>query len=149
MPRFEANRFAVPAGRIASVTGAPAERVDAALHHAVATPDEEEVGAGLEERRDLLRSELALRDLAPQRLVDAVFLQRVPQRAQTAAELLAGMRDHADGGHQAASSEATRRRSRSTVPSRSSDTATALLVASTANSRAPHPSSTLARTSVR
>ena len=148
MPRFDANRFAVPAGRIARVTGASADRVDAALHHAVAAPDEEQVGAVFEELRHFLRRQLALRDLAPERSVDAVLFQRVPQRAQAAAELLPGMRDHADGGHQAASSAAARR-SRSTVPSRSSDTATALLVASSANSNAPHPSSTLARTSVR
>ena len=97
----------------------------------------------------LLRSELALGDLAPQRLVDAVFLQRVPQRAQTAAELLAGMRDHADGGHRGGLERAVAAAPGRPFRSRSSDTATALLVASTANSRAPHPSSTLARTSVR
>ena len=124
------------------------DRIDATLDHAVAAPDEEQVDAVFEELRHFLRRELALRDLAPERSVDAVLFQRVPQRAQAAAELLPGMRDHADGGHQAASSAAARR-SRSTVPSRSSDTATALLVASSANSNAPHPSSTLARTSVR
>ena len=45
MSRFDAKRFAVPAGRIASRASVPAIDVDAALHHAVATPDEDRLGA--------------------------------------------------------------------------------------------------------
>ena len=41
--RLDAKRFAVPAGRSRRERRA-VERVDAALHHAVAAPDEEEVG---------------------------------------------------------------------------------------------------------
>src|SRR4029077_7676377 len=102
----------------------------------------------VEELAHLLRREPALRDLTPRGVVDAVLGQRVPQRAETTGELLPSMRDHADGGHDTASRGASRRAT-SNVGSRSSDTATALLVASRANSSAPHPMSTLARTSVR
>ena len=45
MPRFVANRLAVPAGKMASATGAPADRVDDALHRSVAAPHEDEIGA--------------------------------------------------------------------------------------------------------
>ena len=48
MPRLVASRLAVPAGRIASVASDAGQRVDAALHHAVAAPDEHEVGALLD-----------------------------------------------------------------------------------------------------
>ena len=48
MPRLRASRLPVPAGRIASGTGRVADRVDAALDHAVAAPHEQEVGAVVE-----------------------------------------------------------------------------------------------------
>ena len=48
MPRLCASRLPVPAGRIASVAALGADRVDAALHHAVAAPDEHEIGSLVE-----------------------------------------------------------------------------------------------------
>ena len=70
MPRFDASRLAVPAGRIAMRRVGAGERVDAALHHAVAAPDEHQVGAGLE-RLAPASAPSALRHLVPERVDDA------------------------------------------------------------------------------
>ena len=69
------------------------ERVDAALHHPVAAPGEDQLGAVLQRPLDRARRPLALRHLDPQRLGDARLLERAPQLREPAAERLAGMRD--------------------------------------------------------
>ena len=63
--RLEANRFAVPAGMIASVAPLPASTSIAPLHHPVAAPDEHELGAFVERTLDALGRVLALRHLRP------------------------------------------------------------------------------------
>ena len=68
IPRFDANRFAVPAGRIASVASGACHGVDAALHHAVAAPGEDRLGAVRERLLDSLRRVLALGNLGPERI---------------------------------------------------------------------------------
>ena len=78
------------------------ERVDAALHHPVAAPDEEQLGALGERRFDLLRRVRALRHLDPERVVDALPRQLAPQLGQAAAERLAGVGDHRDLRHRSA-----------------------------------------------
>ena len=103
MPRFVAKRLAVPAGRIASVTRRRADGVDAALHRAVAAPHEQQVDARLDELAPPASARPALGDLAPERIVDPVVGERGPQRAETVAELLLRVRDHADRGHDASS----------------------------------------------
>ncbi len=72
MFRLVASRFAVPAGRIASTACRPCDRVDAALHHAVAAPDENELGALCHRPARIRRCLLALVDLVPQRLSKAL-----------------------------------------------------------------------------
>ena len=74
MPRFVAKRFAVPAGMIANVAPDPGRCVGAALHHAVAAPHEEQVGAFVERAAHALGCLLALRDLVPEG-VDAPVVQ--------------------------------------------------------------------------
>ena len=90
MPRFVANRFAVPAGTIASAHARAGEHVDAALHHPVAAPGEDELGALVERALDLRRRLLALRHLAPERVVDPLGFEHATQLGQPAAERLAG-----------------------------------------------------------
>ena len=72
MPRFVASRLAVPAGMIASVRLRAREHVDAALHHAVAAPHDDELGTAVERPAHLLRRLLRLRHLAPVGRGDAV-----------------------------------------------------------------------------
>ena len=71
IPRFDANRLAVPAGMIARSACEPGEDVDAPLNHPVAAPGEHELGA-LVESALYLRGRLpALRDLGPEEVGDA------------------------------------------------------------------------------
>ena len=97
--RFEAKRLAVPAGTIAIVACGSGERVDAALHHSVAAPDEEQVGAFGEGALDLLRGLAALRHLVPERIRHALLLELAPKLDQPAAEGLARVGDDGDGAH--------------------------------------------------
>ena len=94
--RFVASRLAVPAGTIASRTSDPGEHVDAPLHHAVPTPDEDQLRAGLDRALHLRRGLPALRDLAPERVVDPSPLQLSTQPEQPVAERLARVRDDGD-----------------------------------------------------
>ena len=80
--------------------------VDRALDHPVAAPDEEQLGTVRECTLHLLGRELALRHLDPHRICDPIALQLAPQLRQAAPEGLAGVRDHRDLGHLAASPEA-------------------------------------------
>src|SRR5689334_8093530 len=82
------------------------QRVDRALDHPVAAPDEEQLGTVREGTLHLLGRELALRHLDPHRIRDPSALQLAPQLGQAAAEGLAGVRDHGDLGHRAASPDA-------------------------------------------
>ena len=63
-------------------------RVDAALHRAVAAPDEEQLGPLGQGTLHLLRREAALRHLDPQRIGHSLALQLAPQLGQAAAERL-------------------------------------------------------------
>ena len=74
----------MPAGMIASAAFDPAERVDAPLHHAVAAPGEDELGAILERALDLLRRLPALRHLVPDRLRDTLSLELASKLEQAA-----------------------------------------------------------------
>ena len=74
-------------------------RVDAALHHAVAAPHEDQVGAGGERLADALRRHLRLRHLEPQRIDDAGGRQLVAQLAQAAAERFPGVCHHCNAAH--------------------------------------------------
>ena len=83
--------------------------VEAALHRAVAAPDEDEVGAlahGLLHRGRRLP---ALRDLEPQRL-DALVGEDGAQLVEAAAHRLLGVAHHGDGGHRPTSSVSASRR---------------------------------------
>ena len=60
MPRFDANRFAVPAGTIAMVAFDAGDDVDATLHHSVAAPDEDQICALLRARTEPVRGLAAL-----------------------------------------------------------------------------------------
>ena len=53
----------------------PREDVDAALHHAVAAPGEDELGALVERALHLRRRLLALRNLDPERVFDSLGLE--------------------------------------------------------------------------
>ena len=99
MPRFDANRFAVPAGMIARSAFEPRNGVDAPLHHAVAAPHEHDVGAGVECFVHASGGELRLRHFEPQRIAHAVHAQLVTQLVESASERLARMRNHCDSAH--------------------------------------------------
>ena len=77
------------------------DRVDAALHHPVAAPHEDQVRTRLQRPANLLRRLAALRHLGPERVVDAMPRERAAKLGQTAAERLAGVRDDRDPGHEA------------------------------------------------
>ena len=83
--------------------GRVADRVDAALHDAVAAPDEDQVGTAVDRLADAVGGELALGDLEPGRVFEAGVGEHAPQLHQAPAELLAGVRDHCDRGHRATS----------------------------------------------
>ena len=84
----------MPAGMIASGDAAAREPVDRPLHHAVAAPDEHELGAFVECPLDALGGVLALRHLRPDRLVDPLLREDRAQLLEPAADRLAGVGDH-------------------------------------------------------
>ena len=160
MPRLVANRLAVPAGRIAIVTGLPASASIARCTVPSPPHTKSRSAPCVEQLLDALGHVLALRDLVPGRVADAVRGQRLAELGQPAAELLGGVRDHPDGRHRAHLDVGRLRsgpRSGGLGPgwgrSRSarrldSATATPVRVARSANARHPAAPITLAITSV-
>ena len=84
MPRLVANRFAVPAGTIARLTLRAGEHVDAALHHPVAAPGEDQLRTLVERALDLRRRLAALRHLAPERIVDSLGCENATKLGEAA-----------------------------------------------------------------
>ena len=85
--------------------GTPAERVDAALHHPVATPHDDEVGAGLERARERASApscSSAPRTRSGRRRLHAARARR--ELLKSASERLPRVRDHRHRGHDFASS---------------------------------------------
>src|SRR5262245_24988686 len=76
-----------------------AHRVDGALHHAVAAPDEEELHAVRKRTFHLFRCEPALRHLDPEGFCGSLALELVPQRRQSTPERLARVCDDRDLAH--------------------------------------------------
>ena len=93
--RGEQVRRCRPAGSPRS-TSASGDGVEAAADHAVATPGEDQVGAGLQRALDLARCGLALGHLVPDRVVNALGIEGAAQLAEPAAERLAGVGDDGD-----------------------------------------------------
>ena len=118
--------------------------VDAPLHHPVAAPDEDQVGALLEGGPELLWCQTALRDFQPEWIVDAPAVELLPQRRKAAVEALARVCDDGDGAH--AGTSAARRSACRTV--RSSATLRAVRAAKSATQIAPTPISAPAITSM-
>ena len=77
----------------------PDHRVDAALHHAIAAPHEDQLCARLQCAPNLLRRLAALRHLDPERIVDAMPRERAAKLGQTALQRLPGVSHHRDPGH--------------------------------------------------
>ena len=96
IPRLVAKRFAVPAGIDREARLRAGEHVDAALHHPVAAPREDELRALVEGASNLRRRLAALRHLAPERIVDSLGLEHATKLGQPAAERLPGVRDDRD-----------------------------------------------------
>ena len=70
--------------------------VDAALEHAVASPDEDELGLCVEQAAHRLGRLAALRHLVPQRIGDSCPLEGAAQLQEPAVERLPRVRDDAD-----------------------------------------------------
>ena len=66
----------------------PGQRIDAVLHHSVATPHEQDLSAMRAGTAGNLRSFAALSHLIPLRVVDTLRRQSFPEAGQTAAETL-------------------------------------------------------------
>src|SRR6185312_16743796 len=64
----------------------PRESIDTALHHPVASPDDEQVDTVFEQPLDLLGREPALRHLDPPWVDDTLALELPPQLGQATAE---------------------------------------------------------------
>ena len=73
-----------------------AERVDAMLHHSVATPDEQQRRTVFDGAPNRLARLAALRDFVPDRPGVTVVGESPPQLVKTAAERLAAVNDYAD-----------------------------------------------------
>ena len=91
------------AGGIATAVLAPATASIAALHRAVAAPDEDKLGARRDRAANTLRRLAALRHLVPDRVGMSLLVQHPPELIQAAAEALARVRHYRDNRHAAAS----------------------------------------------
>ena len=96
IPKLVAKRFAVPAGRIPRADLGARQHIDAALHHPIAAPGEDKLGALLDCSAHLLGRFPALWHLAPKRLVDSFGRERPSERRQSTVKRLARMSDHGD-----------------------------------------------------
>ena len=117
--------------------------VDAALHHAVAAPGEDRLGALGERLLDALGRVLALRNLGPDRIAHAGFLQHLAELLEPASHRLARV---GDDGDLASRRSCVGGDSHAVAPIGRSRAARA---AKTRITRAPRPMSSPATTSVR
>ena len=147
MPRFVANRFAVPAGMTARRASSPGELADAAPDGAVAAPGEDEVGALVERPPHLLRRPLGLGHLVPERILDPLRREHAAQLGQPAVEPLLRVRD--DGDLHDATCARLRLRDGAAAPRgrRAAAAAAAARQAKSRTSTAPTPTSTPPATS--
>jgi len=77
----------------------PGDGVDAALHHPVATPDENEIGSFCHCAARVLRRPPAFVDLVPERLANPLAREYLAQFAQATAHSLTRVRHHCDRRH--------------------------------------------------
>ena len=93
------------------------ELVDAALHHPVAAPGENEIGALVKDAANARGRLAALGHLVPKRVADTRRVENAPQLRQSAVKFLAGVSDYGDLHERLAATAPETRQANTTITS--------------------------------